>query len=188
MRALKLLPIVNCLCYPDMLSRLSSMVQILTARPASLTAAPAPVTSTAALRSLSAASGATSATTTASPPTRLWWPAGRSATTAALPSASGGPLHVRSTRCAAEHMACSFHTVASTPVDTRQCWSSVPCVRFKMQGRGVPLHQLVGTALRATHYCLFTVLTCSYKRVKGRSHTVEKRKAIHPQKPHATSC
>ena len=26
--------------------------------------------------------------------------------------------------------------------------------------------------------------TCSYKRVKGRSHTVEKRKAIHPQKPH----
>ena len=27
---------------------------------------------------------------------------------------------------------------------------------------------------------------CSYKRVKGRSHTVEKRKAIHPQKPHAT--
>ena len=30
-------------------------------------------------------------------------------------------------------------------------------------------------------------LKCSYKRVKGRSHTVEKRKAIHPQKPHATS-
>ena len=27
----------------------------------------------------------------------------------------------------------------------------------------------------------------SYKRVKGRSHTVEKRKASHPQKPHATS-
>ena len=27
----------------------------------------------------------------------------------------------------------------------------------------------------------------SYKRVKGRSHTVEKRKAIHPQRPHATS-
>ena len=27
----------------------------------------------------------------------------------------------------------------------------------------------------------------SYKRAKGRSHTVEKRKAIHPQKPHATS-
>ena len=27
----------------------------------------------------------------------------------------------------------------------------------------------------------------SYKRVKGRSHTVEKRKAIHPQNPHATS-
>ena len=27
----------------------------------------------------------------------------------------------------------------------------------------------------------------SYKRVKGRSHTVETRKAIHPQKPHATS-
>ena len=26
-----------------------------------------------------------------------------------------------------------------------------------------------------------------YKRVKGRSHTVEKRKAIHTQKPHATS-
>ena len=25
-----------------------------------------------------------------------------------------------------------------------------------------------------------------YKRVKGRSHTAEKRKAIHPQKPHAT--
>ena len=30
-------------------------------------------------------------------------------------------------------------------------------------------------------------LQCSYKRVKGRSHTVEKRKASHPQKPHATS-
>ena len=29
------------------------------------------------------------------------------------------------------------------------------------------------------------VLRCSYKRVKGRSHTVEKRKASHPQKPHA---
>ena len=29
---------------------------------------------------------------------------------------------------------------------------------------------------------------CSYKRVKGRSHTVEKGKAIHPQKPHATFC
>ena len=29
--------------------------------------------------------------------------------------------------------------------------------------------------------------TSSYKRVKGRSHTVEKRKAIHPRKPHATS-
>ena len=27
----------------------------------------------------------------------------------------------------------------------------------------------------------------SYKRVKGRSHTVERRKAIHPQKPHAIS-
>ena len=27
----------------------------------------------------------------------------------------------------------------------------------------------------------------SYKRLKGRSHTVEKRKASHPQKPHATS-
>ena len=27
----------------------------------------------------------------------------------------------------------------------------------------------------------------SYKRVKGKRHTVEKRKAIHPQKPHATS-
>ena len=27
----------------------------------------------------------------------------------------------------------------------------------------------------------------SYKRVKGRSHTVEKRKAGHPQKPQATS-
>ena len=27
----------------------------------------------------------------------------------------------------------------------------------------------------------------SYKRVKGRSHTVEKRKTIHPQKPHVTS-
>ena len=27
----------------------------------------------------------------------------------------------------------------------------------------------------------------SYKRVKGRSHTVEKRKAMHPQKPHAPS-
>ena len=27
----------------------------------------------------------------------------------------------------------------------------------------------------------------SYKRVKGRSHTVEKRKASQPQKPHATS-
>ena len=27
----------------------------------------------------------------------------------------------------------------------------------------------------------------TYKRVKGRSHPVEKRKAIHPQKPHATS-
>ena len=27
----------------------------------------------------------------------------------------------------------------------------------------------------------------SNKRVKGRSHTVEKRNAIHPQKPHATS-
>ena len=34
-----------------------------------------------------------------------------------------------------------------------------------------------------------SIATCasSYKRVKGRSHTVEKRKAIHPQKPHATS-
>ena len=28
---------------------------------------------------------------------------------------------------------------------------------------------------------------CSYKRVKGRSHTAEKRKAIHPPRPHATS-
>ena len=30
-------------------------------------------------------------------------------------------------------------------------------------------------------------VNCSYKRVTGRSHTVEKRKASHPQKPHATS-
>ena len=29
------------------------------------------------------------------------------------------------------------------------------------------------------------MLRCSYKRVKGRSHTVEKRKASQPQKPHA---
>ena len=28
---------------------------------------------------------------------------------------------------------------------------------------------------------------CSYKRVKGRSHTVEKRTAMNPQIPHATS-
>ena len=28
---------------------------------------------------------------------------------------------------------------------------------------------------------------CSYKRVKGRSHTVEKRLNMHPHKPHATS-
>ena len=28
---------------------------------------------------------------------------------------------------------------------------------------------------------------CSYKRVKGRSHTVEKRISMHPHKPHATS-
>ena len=33
----------------------------------------------------------------------------------------------------------------------------------------------------------FDMFNCSYKRVKGRSHTVEKRKASHPQKPHATS-
>ena len=33
----------------------------------------------------------------------------------------------------------------------------------------------------------YTRHASSYKRVKGRSHTVEKRKAIHPQKPHATS-
>ena len=31
------------------------------------------------------------------------------------------------------------------------------------------------------------IRTCSYKRAKGRSHTVEESKAIHPQKPHATS-
>ena len=35
--------------------------------------------------------------------------------------------------------------------------------------------------------CTGDMYTCSYKRVKGRSHTVEKRKASHPQKPHATS-
>ena len=28
---------------------------------------------------------------------------------------------------------------------------------------------------------------CSYKRVKGRSHTAEKRISMHPYKPHATS-
>ena len=28
--------------------------------------------------------------------------------------------------------------------------------------------------------------SCSYQRVKGRSHTVGKRKSIHPHKPHAT--
>ena len=33
----------------------------------------------------------------------------------------------------------------------------------------------------------FVTKRVSYKRVKGRSHTVEKRKASHPQKPHATS-
>ena len=31
------------------------------------------------------------------------------------------------------------------------------------------------------------IVHSSYKRVKGRSHTVEKRKASQPQKPHATS-
>ena len=33
----------------------------------------------------------------------------------------------------------------------------------------------------------FHSFVSSYKRVKGRSHTVEKRKASHPQKLHATS-
>ena len=28
---------------------------------------------------------------------------------------------------------------------------------------------------------------CSYKRVKGRGHTAEKRISMHPHKPHATS-
>ena len=35
--------------------------------------------------------------------------------------------------------------------------------------------------------CTANWSTSSYKRVKGRSHTVEKRKASHPQKPHATN-
>ena len=30
------------------------------------------------------------------------------------------------------------------------------------------------------------LLMCSYKRVKGRSHTVETRISMHPHKPHAT--
>ena len=32
------------------------------------------------------------------------------------------------------------------------------------------------------HICKW-IYKCSYKRVKGRSHTVEKRKSIHPHKP-----
>ena len=32
------------------------------------------------------------------------------------------------------------------------------------------------------------VTSCCYKRVKGRSHTVEKRISMLPHKPHATSC
>ena len=31
------------------------------------------------------------------------------------------------------------------------------------------------------------IVNSSYKRVKGRSHTAEKRISMHPHKPHATS-
>ena len=56
---------------------------------------------------------------------------------------------------------------------------------------GIPytlLHMAIGhgTPVR-THMPIGAPLHSSSKRVKGRSRTVEKRKAIHPQKPHATS-
>ena len=55
-----------------------------------------------------------------------------------------------------------------------------------------PFHSFVTTLGHARSSRLFCVShwstsKVSYKRVKGRSHTVEKRKASHPQKPHATS-
>ena len=48
---------------------------------------------------------------------------------------------------------------------------------------------LVEAGLRAMHAAGFDAVPyyCSYKRVKGRSHTVEKRLNMHPHKPHATS-
>ena len=46
----------------------------------------------------------------------------------------------------------------------------------------------IGTTQGCSHDAHGTHLKfCSYKRVKGRSHPVEKRPNMHPHKPHATS-
>ena len=94
------------------------------------------------------------------------------------------------------------NTSASVPVngmctDICICHTLLPCTEERLlfaagdeHGcQALHLRQLLGVRCCApTHgYQAPADTDTSYKRVKGRSHTVEKRKASHPQKPHATS-
>ena len=67
--------------------------------------------------------------------------------------------------------------------DSRTC-PSRPDGRTRMRS-GHPARGRVGQ--RGGSIALAWAILWSYKRVKGRSHTVEKRKSIHPHKPHSTS-
>ena len=57
---------------------------------------------------------------------------------------------------------------------------------YELSSLYVGVSEVLGTAssLTPTVCC---APQCSYKRVKGRSHTAEKRISMHPHKPHATS-
>ena len=71
---------------------------------------------------------------------------------------------------------CALYTCLST--DTHR-WVHV---------HGFGRHGMVRrVVLRCDPVCARMCRVYSYKRVKGRSQTVEKRKASQPQKPHATS-
>ena len=64
------------------------------------------------------------------------------------------------------------------------CRGNIQSQKFGFES-GVHLFKALRVTVMASQADLH--LSSRYKRVKGRSHTVEKRKAIHPQKPHATS-
>ena len=85
------------------------------------------------------------------------------------------------------------HSLGFVPLTTRSITVRPSCVHLKVSPASKScrdaacLCTLVWLPTIHRHVCCNDWQCVSYKRVKGRSHTVEKGVSMHPHKPHATS-